>query len=206
MTRVVDAGPSNVDVVVVALYRLGGAVRRVHTEDVAVEAFRLAPAQFSWRRYSDYPDKDIVRVALTDAAKVEKGRLVKGRAGKPARGKEEDGWQLTPAGARWTAANADRIGGALAGGASNPDRREVDQRCREVRRSPLFNAFNQRGNLDHTSQYEFTDFLGSSPDAPAATIRKRFDRMLTAAEAAEDVDVCRFLEFCRSRFAALFGG
>jgi hypothetical protein len=195
---------SNVEVVVFALYVLGGATRKLHTEDIALEAFRLAPDRFSWRRHKGYPDKDIVRVSLVDAARKEKGQFVVGRSGKPSAGKEEDGWQLTPAGAKWAATNAERLHAALRVGTASPSHRDIDRIRSDVRRSALFRHW-AAGSLTNASTYDFTDFLGSSPDALPQTIAKRFDRIRTAAEAAQDEELIRFLQTCRARFASLFG-
>lgn len=203
MNGQMETPPSNVDMVVAALYFCGGATTKVHTEDIALEAFRLAPAQFSWRKYPKYPDKDIVRVALTDAAKDEKGRLVKGRSGRSATGKEEDGWQLTPAGAKWAAAKAEVIRDALGAGSGRSAHRDVDRMCQDVRRSDLFRRW-QEGSLRTATHYDFTDFLGCSPDALPATIIRRFERVSTAAHAARNEEVIGFLEACRTRFASLF--
>jgi len=41
----------------------------VHTEDLAVRAFQLAPQRFCWRKYPERIDLDIARVSLTDARK-----------------------------------------------------------------------------------------------------------------------------------------
>ncbi len=203
MTTRGDTPPSNVEVVVAAVYFCGGATRKVHTEDIALEAFRLAPAQFCWRKYPEHPDKDIVRVALTDAAKKENGQLVRGRSGRPTSGKAEDGWQLTPAGAKWAAANAEAVRGILGTRSTSSAHREVDRICLDVRRSELFRLWKQR-ELQRATGYDFTDFLGCSPDAVPATIAKRFDRLCSAAEAAQSQELIAFLKDCRTRFTSLF--
>lgn len=57
-----------VDYALVALLRLGGDAGMVDLEDIAVEAYRLAPDRFRWRRH-DYPNLELVRVVLSDANK-----------------------------------------------------------------------------------------------------------------------------------------
>ncbi len=92
-------GKQNVDVVlklhvaVLALAELGGASRRVDTEDAAVRARELAPGAFSWRKYPEQVDLEGVRLALRDAAKPRYGGLVEGSV--------RSGWSLTPAGVAW---------------------------------------------------------------------------------------------------------
>ncbi len=105
--------PANWEIAVYALMLCKGHIHRVSTEDVAVKCFELAPDSFSWVKYPRFPDKDTARVALTDARKIGRGKLVRGRAG---RGKGHshrtrtvpgtDGWELTPAGAIWIRSNA----------------------------------------------------------------------------------------------------
>ena len=53
-------GPSQAEMVTLAVYRLGGAQRAVDTEDVAVEAHKLAPGRFSWRKYPDQINLELI--------------------------------------------------------------------------------------------------------------------------------------------------
>ena len=101
---------NNWEIAVYALFLQGGLSRHIHTEDVALKCFELAPDAFSWVRHPQFPDKDIARVALTDARKSGRGTLVSGRAGQGKRGSGSadgtaatDGWILTEAGATWVA-------------------------------------------------------------------------------------------------------
>jgi len=59
---------SNVDVVVYAVFKLGGHERKVHTEEVAYEAYQLAKERFGWRlpkfRKKGFPNKEPVRFRL----------------------------------------------------------------------------------------------------------------------------------------------
>jgi hypothetical protein len=87
-----DSERPNRDLVVYALGILGGEFQRVHTEDIALKCHELFPDVFSWTRYPEIPDKDIARVALTDARKVKYGRLVEGRAGMWAQTTSWPGW------------------------------------------------------------------------------------------------------------------
>jgi|HubBroStandDraft_5_1064220.scaffolds.fasta_scaffold68653_2 hypothetical protein len=86
-----------------ALYVLGGGGRLVDTEDVAIQIHKIAPGRFSWRKYPDQINLELVRVALSDARKSESGSLVTGTG--------REGWSLTAAGQRWAEANAPRLVG-----------------------------------------------------------------------------------------------
>ncbi len=68
------------------------------TEDVAMQVHRIAPGRFSWRKYPDQVNLELIRVALSDAAKPSNGPLVAGRG--------RTGWSLTARGQRWAEQNA----------------------------------------------------------------------------------------------------
>ncbi len=90
--------------VALALYVLGGSGTAVDTEDIAVRAQELAPGRFSWRKYPEQINLELVRVALNDARKPEAGALVSGTG--------RGGWSLTVAGRRWAEENLHRVQGA----------------------------------------------------------------------------------------------
>jgi hypothetical protein len=81
---------SQAEIVTLALYRLGGAQRAIDTEDAAVEAHRIAPGRFSWKKYPEQINLELIRVFLSDAKKIE---LVVGSG--------RTGWRLTQRGLKW---------------------------------------------------------------------------------------------------------
>jgi hypothetical protein len=81
------------ELVALALYVLGGGARVIDTEDVAMSAHDIAPGRFSWRKYPEQINLELVRVALSDARKEENGGLVTGTG--------KSGWSLTAAGQLW---------------------------------------------------------------------------------------------------------
>lgn len=198
---------SNIDVVLYALLRLDGHRRKVHTEDVAYESYKLAKERFGWRlqkfREMNFPDKEPVRVALMDAAKEKYGSLVEGRSGVEASGKERDGWRFTPSGAAWIRENVERIEHALGIARPKTSQRETSQFLRQMRTQPLFKRFLEVGTLKGESRYAFTDMLIISPDAPRDIITLKFDRLRSMAELVGDRDIKRFLEACAEAFTEL---
>src|SRR3989337_3478747 len=66
MSRDSDLG--RIDYALAAVLRLGGDSAMVDVEDVALEAYGLAPDRFRWRRH-DLPNLELVRVILSDANK-----------------------------------------------------------------------------------------------------------------------------------------
>jgi hypothetical protein len=90
--------------VTLAAYLLGGAGTVVDTEDIAVRVHELAPGRFSWRKYPDQINLELVRVALNDARKKEAGALVSGTG--------RGGWSLTVAGRSWAEENIQHVANA----------------------------------------------------------------------------------------------
>lgn len=91
---------TNPEIVTIALSECGGASAPVETEDVAIKAFEMSPSRFSWKKYKDQINLELVRVCLSDAKKPKNGSLVFGSG--------SQGWSLSPAGVSWTIEHSDR--------------------------------------------------------------------------------------------------
>jgi hypothetical protein len=92
-----------VEVVVLAVFLLGGDRRSVDTEDVAVKAHELAPQRFAWTKYPNQINLELVRVYLSDAKKKREtgaGWLA---------GSGRTGWTLTPRGLDWVRKEQHRL-------------------------------------------------------------------------------------------------
>jgi hypothetical protein len=84
---------SNIQLVTIALGNLDGHETPVDSEDVAVHVNVLAPGKFSWRKYPEYIDLQVVNQSLQDARRKRNGSLVTGSSSK--------GWMLSAAGMEW---------------------------------------------------------------------------------------------------------
>jgi hypothetical protein len=93
--------PSQTEVVTLAVFLLGGDQRAIDTEDVAVRAHQLAPGRFSWRKYPDQINLELVRVYLSDAKKADKGEMLIGSG--------RTGWRLTQRGLIWAKGTARKM-------------------------------------------------------------------------------------------------
>jgi hypothetical protein len=93
--------PSQIEVVTLAVYLKGGAERAVDTEDVAVEANRLAPGRFAWRKYPDQINLELVRVYLSAAKSPDRGEMLIGSG--------RTGWRLTRHGLQWVERAAGKL-------------------------------------------------------------------------------------------------
>lgn len=194
---------SNVDIVLYALFKIGGIMRHVHTEEVAWEAYQLAPERFSWRlakfRAMGFPDKTPVRFALESAKKQEYGHLINGRAGGNVGG-ELEGWSFTPNGARWIKGSEKRIIKSLGQKTLHAPKLETERFIKKIKSDPLYKYYESNKNLEDTSIYMFTDMLVCAPDASRKIIRKKFDQLSSNAEMIGDQGILTFLRFCNEKF------
>jgi hypothetical protein len=193
---------NNWELAVYALYLAGGLSKPVHTEDVALKCFELAPDAFSWVRHPRIPDKDIVRVALTDARKTKAGGLVSGRSGRaPRRGPSSmrpslsDGWMLTNTGAAWIAGNEPRLSNMVGSRELRHDRQDLLQRLSRVRNHPLFERFKKDTTFSPTLG-EMAELFRCRPDAPFSIWQKRIQATRNDASVAEQTDTLEFLDRC----------
>ena len=85
-----------------ALHALGGGEASFDTEDVAIRAAEIAPDAFAWQKYPDRIDKELVRVALSDA-RIKKGYVVGSH--------NKGGRMLTAAGQEYARRNSGRVAG-----------------------------------------------------------------------------------------------
>lgn len=81
---------SNIEIVALALYALGGDSRFVDTEDIAMKANELTPGRFTWAKYPEQVNIHTIMTHLWDAKSGRKGNLLVGS--------EKEGWMLTAGG------------------------------------------------------------------------------------------------------------
>ena len=194
----------NWEIAVYVVHLLDGVTRRVSTEDVALKCFELAPDAFSWVKYPQYPDKDVVRSALVDARKRKNGELLRGRAG---RGKGQlnranaepasDGWMLTEAGAKWIFENQLRLSVELKYREKNAHRQDRQQKISRIRKHILFSHFLDQAEGFSPSLGDMAELFRCRVDADRATWEKRFQSASALAQALDDTEVLGFVKKCR---------
>jgi len=81
---------SQVQVVSLAVYLCGGGQKAIDTEDVAMKAHQIAPGRFSWTKYADQVNLELVRVYLSAAKNPNNGQMLSGSG--------KSGWTLTQTG------------------------------------------------------------------------------------------------------------
>ena len=159
-----NQGYNNRDIVIIAVYQLGGALRYIHLEDVAMKAAELSPRRFCWKKYPDQINLESVRITL------------KGELGLPNRrvlGSIRHGWMLTPEGLSWCLATA----------SGRDDQALLDEIRREIDRAKKTAAFSK------TISHRAKDVATMEVDALLRvndyfTARNRRERIIALANAA----------------------
>ena len=197
----------NREMVVYALSLLGGDSKPIHTEDIAVKCHDLFPASFSWTKYPDFPDKDIVRVALTDARKAQYGALVEGRTGqqkghsaKTKRRPASDGWMLTSAGAVWAREKSSVFESLGAVGELKSHRQWIPRQLSKVRKHHLFVAYLRNAKEFDPQIGDLADLARCRVDAAQSVWEGRFDALERKALAAGQDDIVDFTKRCREAY------
>lgn len=138
------------EAVTLALFALGGADTAADTEDIAVRVAALAPGMFAWRKYPKLIDKELVRVALSDA-RLKKHWVV----GSHDRG----GWLLTPAGREVARGNEALLEGAKEVRRSGRDERHLERERVRLLTSSALARIREGGDLDDITIDEADEFF-----------------------------------------------
>ena len=108
----------------------------------------MFPDSFSWTKYPDRVDKDIVRVALVEAVRKLNGAMVDGRSGRGrghTKGKSQpratDGWKLTETGIAFAKENIEAIVSVHRRSALKSHRQEQQRVLGRVRQHLLYLQF-----------------------------------------------------------------
>lgn len=194
----------NWEIVVYVLHILGGGLRFIPTEDIAKKCFEIVPDLFSWVKYPEYPDKDVVRHALI-RARDEVGSLVRGRAGRgkghAARSNADpalDGWSLTSEGAKWILEHKSRLEKILRLREPASHRQELLQKLDRIRRHSLFQHFLEQPERFAPSLGEMAELFRCRVDSELVTWEKRFEMVISQAQMIQDFKILQFVEHCRA--------
>jgi len=172
-----------------------------------LKCFELFPSSFSWVKYPDYPDKDIVRVALTDARKESYGGRVEGRAGtkrglsaKTNREPIEDGWILTSRGIEWVRENLKDLERIAGSSRLKEHRQKLLIQLKKIREHRLFIQYADSIELFYPMIGDIADLLRCRVDAEPEIWQSRFDRIRRQAESAGQDDVLDFINKCEQAY------
>ena len=196
---------SNKDIVVYALYLLGGWQKRVHTEDIALKCYELAPSKFSWVKYPEYPDVAPARFALEAAKKLKNKVLVKGESERKKTAQSIGGWILTTDGIQWIKVNRHRIEQYLGKQTPVGDRLSSDRRLKELLKSVAFKRFKDYGEKADILHADFAESLVCTVNTKGEVLNDRLDLLYSTAEELGRIEVKSYVNFCRKKFTLLLG-
>lgn len=155
-----------------ALFALGGSESPVDTEDVAVRAAQLVPGMFAWRRYPEHIDKELVRVALSDA-RLKKGWVVGSH--------NKGGWLLTPAGQEFSLGAAAQLDAPAEHRRSGREERHAERERVRLLTSSAFAEITASGHAEGVTADEADAFFrinvyvqGQARDRKIARIENQF--------------------------------
>ena len=189
----------NPELVVYVLSLLGGESKSVHTEDIALKCHELFSDSFSWTKYPEYPDKEVVRVGLMDARREKNGQLVKGRAGQD-RGKIPDGWMLTEDGIEWLKKNHIKFEAWKGSKELKEHRQKILRRLKRVKQHGLYEKFLANREQFSPSIGDLADLLRCRVDANPAVWEERLESVLRKAQAADQKEIMEFIEKCNQAY------
>jgi len=194
---------SDKDIAVYALYVSGGWQKRIHTEDIALKCYELAPSKFSWVKYPQFPDPTPTRFALEAAKKPKYGALVKGESERKRTSRNIGGWMLTADGVEWVRANMKRIEGYLGEHRPTGDRSPADRKLKALTESSGFKKFKVHGEQADLSHAEFAESLLCTVNTKAQVLNDRLGQLYSIAEEIKRDDVKGYVDFCGKRFASI---
>lgn len=194
------------DITLYALYLLGGWQKRIHTEDVALKCYELAPSKFSWVKYPQHPDLAPARFALEAAKKPKNGALVKGESERKRTVQSIGGWMLTKEGVQWISGNKARIEQYLGRRVPMGVRLLGDRKLKELLESTAFGKFMAFGAQADISHTEFVESLICTVNTKKEILHDRLDQLYSTAERLRREEIKNYVNFCRKKFASVLGG
>lgn len=191
------AEPNNQDLLVWALYTLGGSSEWVDVEDVFLRCFELAPARLGWRTRPDLPDyKKCAKALQSVEAQSHVGLLAK--MGQYQR-------RLSSRGTAWCEQHRSQLEDLYGGGSHvEPPSSSGDARLvRRIRQHPVFEDWAQSGEL-RAAEWDLADLLQCSTASGSTIWDQRLDELEAAANRSADPEVHALAQAIRARRASEF--
>ena len=195
----------NKEIVLFALYELGGAKEPIHTEDIAHRVFQypIGRQRYRWERYQMYPDKERVARELRRLKNWKGIAFVKGHVNIGARKDRIDGWMLTSAGVERVKTLEERLVQTVETPMGNHSVYKTEDLRRRILDTACYKIYLKDHSLGSAKDHDFTDLLYCLPDAPKNKIRSAYDAVLANAKAVDAIDLLAFLKALGERFKNL---
>jgi hypothetical protein len=170
---------SNVEVVTIAVYQLGGMTCAVDMEDVAVTTNTLAPGRFTWRKFADQISLQDVRFALENATRSQCGYVL---------GDSKKGWMLTESGALFARENIRRLNTVdLTRDRSTPAQKKWKRRERErILASDAYLKIRD-GRAGEVTRHEANSFFRIDEYVSAESRKRKITRLVNVFR--DDVEI-----------------
>jgi hypothetical protein len=179
-------GLNNQDIFLYALYRLDGAGRFIHVEDVVQECWRLSPSRFGWRKL-EYPSDKIGWAAVGHIEERRPELLRKSPKGL--------GRQLTAEGVAWVRSRLAEFERLAAEETKAPKTRRASFKLVSDFIRHQWVAERLAGERPRAiSRGEAATILRCAPDSPIAVWQQRLDSLRSAAADNERPEVVELLE------------
>jgi hypothetical protein len=156
---------SNLEIVCVAAYLLGGEHHLVDIEDIALRAYDIAPTRFCWRRYPDKVDLRAIQYALKNAVSGDRALL---------EGSIKRGYMLTPRGLAWAQANG--IRSEMGGSRKASVDEALDQERLRLVHTKAYRLF-ASGRAEAIEMRDFEEFARVNDYFPDHLRQERFRRL-----------------------------
>lgn len=177
---------SNNDVILWALYELGGTDHFVDVEDVFLKAFEIAPRRFCWRTRSDLVDYKKCSLALGELGR---------RIPRPLINQGQYMRMISLEGQHWIEENFDRLAEELGKDREvrATRRRSTGRLLSQVLRSSVYITWMSNGEMT-AEKWKVAELLKCTPDNAKSVFQDRVTTLRSAAYSAGHEEVLRFLD------------
>jgi len=179
---------SNVEILTLVIYWLGGAATPVDLEDAAIEAFNLAPKKFSWIKYADQIDLRIVQYAIRDACKPDIKYL---------KGTSKHGYMLTELGLEWAKKFDKKKQLSTASRKMSPSDL-IDKEIMRLQATRAYQKFTA-GEKDKITNMDFREFTRVNDYFPEHIRKQRYSKIDNAV--IDDANLKKVWFFIKKKFA-----
>lgn len=182
---------SNVQLVALAVYQLGGERKAIEVEDIAVQSYKLSPQKFAWKKYPEMIDKTVVQYALKDATLPKNSPPILA-------GSIKHGYLLTAFGLEWIMSFQNKRNHKTETSfRSNSNSEKLTLERTRLETSVAFQKFTSN-DLDSITDGDFQDFTRVNEYFPDHARTRRFTIIDNAIQGNPELESC--WQYLKNRF------